>query len=216
MFSSGTESKCCVLSHSGFEGYAALMTSRIIAFLLVLLGWIQPGLAQASAASSVDPTLLLTSTPNRNLFRVELRNPGTQDLVLSVGIALANGAKQYPNAIDFTLTTPDGQVLHLESMEPGFIAGRVDPLIVPLPAGATFSFLVNLKKYAAPKEKIWQLDFSPGRYILQADYTGRAVSPSQANLDVKGIALMPYWVGTVAAAPVVFTVSSDGENIPGR
>ena len=192
-----------------------VMTSRIIALLLFLVGSLHPGLAQ-SAASLVGPTLLLTSTPDLSVFRVELRNPSDQDLVLNVGIALANGAKQYTDAVVYTLRTPDGRVLHLESMEPGFIAGRVDPLIIPLPAGATFSFLVNLKKYVAPKERIWQLDFPPGDYTLQAEYTGRAVRRSQVNLDVQGIALMPYWVGTVAATPVAFTVPSHGESIPSR
>jgi hypothetical protein len=144
-----------------------------------------------------------------------MRNPGNQDLVLNLGIELANGAKQYPDAVSYTLTTPDGRALHLESMEPGFIAGRVDPMIVPLPAGAMFSFLVDLNEYAAPKEKIWQLAFPPGRYSLQVEYTGRAVPESQANLDVRGIALMDYWVGTATAAPLVFTIE-DGDSTPDR
>jgi hypothetical protein len=88
----------------------------------------------------VAPALLLTATGTPALIRVELRNPGNQDLVLNLGIELANGANQYPDAVSYTLTTPDGRVLHLESMEPGSIAGRVDPFIVPLPAGAMFSF----------------------------------------------------------------------------
>ena len=164
----------------------------------------------------VAPALLLTSAGTPALFRVEMRNPGNQDdLVLNLGIELANGAKQYLNAVKYTLTTPDGRVLHLESMEPGIIAGRVDPLIVPLPAGALFSFLVDLNEYAAPKEKIWQLAFTRGRYTLQAEYTGRAVPQSQANLDVRGIALMHYWVGTATSAPLVFTIE-DGGSSPDR
>jgi hypothetical protein len=144
----------------------------------------------------VAPALLLTSTGTPAVFRVEIRNPCDQDLVLNLGMEY--GAKQYPDAVSYTLTTPDGRVLHLESMEPGFIAGRVDPLILPLPAGATFSFLVDLNEYAAPKEKIWQLTFPRGSYSLQAEYTGRAVPEPQANFDV--------WVGTVIATPLVFTI----------
>jgi hypothetical protein len=200
-----------VLARAGRESYAVpVMTSRIIVLLLVLFGALHAGLAQGAAGSSVDPTLLLAPADKPIMFRVELHNPSVQDLVLNIGIALANGAKQYPNAVEYTLTIPDGRVLHLEHWEPAFIAGRVDPLIVPLPAGASFSFLVNLKEYVAPKEKIWKLQLAPGRYSLQAEYTGRAVPQSQTNLDVKGIALMPYWIGTVTSAPVVFTVPSDG------
>jgi hypothetical protein len=101
-------------------------------------------------------------------------------------------------------------------VEPAIIAGRVDPLIVPLPSGATFSLLIDLKKYGALDEKVWHLDFSPGRYTLQAEYEGKRVPASQANLDVKGIALMTYWVGKVASTPVAFNVVSGEETIPDR
>jgi hypothetical protein len=144
-----------------------------------------------------------------------MRNDSNQDLVLNLGIELANGAKQYPDAVKYTLTTPDGRVLHLESLELGIIAGRVDPLIVPLPAGGMFSFLVDLNEYAASKEKIWHLTFPRGRYTLQAEYTGRAVPQSQTNLDVRGIALMHFWVGTATAAPLMFTIE-DGDSASNR
>lgn len=188
------------------------MTSRIIALLLALLGSVRTGLAQIPDALSVGPTLLLTSTGTPTLFRVELRNPNTQDLVLNLGFELSNGRKQYVNAVEYTLTVPDGRVLHLAPVEPAAIGGRVDPLIVPLPAGATFSFLVDLEKYSAPEEKIWKVHLVAGRYSLQAGYTGRVVSV--VNLDCKGIVLMPYWAGRVTATPVVFTVPSGGEKAP--
>jgi hypothetical protein len=162
------------------------------------------------------PKLLLTSTGTPTLFRVEMQNPSTQDLVLNLGLELANGREQYVDALEYTLTTPDGRVLHLESRGPGLIAGRIDPLIVPLPSGASYSFLVDLDECWAPKEKILKLHLVPGSYALRAEYTGRAVSEPEANLDVKGIALMPYWVGTVTATPAMFTVPSDEGGAPGR
>jgi hypothetical protein len=116
------------------------------------------------------------------------------------------------NAVEFTLTAPDGRVLHLASPGPCIIAARVDPLIVPLPAGATYSFFVDLEEYGAPEEKIEKLHLVPGSYNLQANYTGRAVT--HRNLDCRGI--LNYWIGTVTAAPVVFTVPPDGERTPGR
>lgn len=193
------------------------MTSRIIAFSLVLLGSIQTGLAQAPATSSNGPTLMLASTPEAHLFRVELHNPGSHDLVFDLGITLANGAKQYPNAIEYAIKTPDGRILHLVPIDDlAMIGGRVDPLIVPLPSGATFSFLINLEKYLSPQEKEWKLHLPPGRYMLLAEYAGRAVPITEANLDVKGIALMPYWVGRVASEPVAFTLTSELDSSPRR
>jgi hypothetical protein len=190
------------------------MTSRIIALTLVFVGSIQTSLSQA-ATSSNGPTLLLASTPEPHLFRVELHNPGSHDLVLNLGTTLANGTKQRPNAIEFTLTTSDGRNLHLVPIDDlSMIGGRVDPLIVPLPSKATFSFLINLEKYLSPQEKDWKLHLSPGRYTLQAEYIGRAVLMTEANLDVKGIALMPYWVGKVSSNPVVFTLTAEFESTP--
>ena len=124
----------------------------------------------------VTPALLLTATGTPALFRVEMRNSSAQDLVLNLGFEL-NEKKQYINAVEYTLTTPDGRVLHLHPMEPAIITGRVDPLIVPLPAGASYSFLVDLDEYGAP--------YAPGNYTLQASYTGRAVS--LGNLDPSAV-----------------------------
>jgi hypothetical protein len=160
---------------------------------------------------SIAPTLLLTYTGTPALFRVEMRNPSTEDLVLRLGTML--GRAQYVNAVEFTLTAPDGRVLHLSPPGPCMFAGRVDPLIVPLPAGATFSFLVDLEEYSAPNE-IERLHLVPGSYTLQANYTGSGVTPG--NVDCRGIVVMPYWIGTVTATPVVFTVPPDGERTPGR
>jgi hypothetical protein len=159
--------------------------------------------------SSIAPTLLLASTGTPALFRVEIHNPDNQDLTLNLGIELANGTRQYPNAMSFKLTTPDGRILHLEPVGPHIIAGRVDPMIVPLPAGATFSFLVDLNEYFAPKEKALHLTFPSGSYTLQAEYSGKATPLGQTNSDVSEIALMNYWVGTSTSAPLAFTIGNE-------
>jgi hypothetical protein len=151
------------------------------------------------------PKLMLTSTDTPSLFRIEMQNLGTQDLALNLGIVLS-GREQYVMALAFTLTAPDGRVLQLESPGPGIIAARVDPLIVPLPSGATYSILVDLDECLAPKEKISKLHFLPGKYILQAEFTGRAVSKSEANPDIAGITATHFWVGVVTSTPVEFTV----------
>ena len=105
------------------------MTSRIIALSLALLGSIQTGLAQAATPSN-GPTLMLASTPEPHLFRVELHNPGSHDLILDLGITLANGTKQYPNALEFAITNSNGRILHLVPIDDlTMIGGRVDPLI---------------------------------------------------------------------------------------
>lgn len=140
-------------------------------------------------------------------FRVELRNAAQKDLVVNLGTMLANGKMQYPNAVVLVLTDAQGKSRQLDLREPGFIAGRVDPFVLPIPIGATFSIPVDLDKYWAAESKEFDYKLKPGTYSLEAQFTGRSVSQQEANLDVKGIALMPYWTGTVASNHLRFEVS---------
>jgi hypothetical protein len=120
---------------------------------------------------------------------------------------LANGKKQYADGIRLLLTDPQGKLLHLDMTGPGLIAGRVDPMVVPLPVGATFLLPIDLKDYSAPKEKIWDLDLTPGEYTVSVEYTGVGVPRRAANLDMQGVSLMPYWTGTVDSNKLPFTLT---------
>jgi hypothetical protein len=132
-------------------------------------------------------------------FRIELRNVGENDLVLNLGVMLANGKRQFPNAVILTLTDAQGKSRRLDLRDPSFISGRVDPLIVPLPVGAIFSIPVNLDRYWAVASEEFDYKPKPGRYALEAQFTGRGVSQQEANLDEQGIALMPCWQGKVTS-----------------
>ena len=140
-------------------------------------------------------------------FRVELQNAGKRDLTLNLGIALANGKKQYPDALVLLITDPEGKARQFDLIGPAGVAGRLDPLILPLPVGCTFSLPVDLGKYWAAQSKEFEYKFRPGRYSIQARLTGRAVSQQEANLDVKGIALMPYWTDTATSNLLPFDIN---------
>jgi hypothetical protein len=141
-----------------------------------------------------------SKTPN---FRVELRNAGENDLILNLGSMLANGKKQYPDAVVLTLTDSQGKSQRLVLQGPFYVVGRVDPLVLPIPVGSTFSIPVHLDKYGPLEYK-----FKPATYSLEAQLTGKGVSQPEANLDVKGIALMPYWKGTVTSNQLSFEISN--------
>lgn len=141
-------------------------------------------------------------------FRVELRNAGESDLIVNLGITLANGKKQYPNAIVLKLIDAQEKSRRLDLREPFAIGGRVDPIVLPIPAGAVFSILVDLDKYWAAASKEFDYKLKPGSYSLEAQFTGKGVTQQEANLDVKGIALMPYWTGTVTSNRLQFEVQA--------
>ena len=125
---------------------------------------------------------------------------------------LANGAQQYANQIYLRLGGPNHQYLHLEISVPGVIGGRMDAMVVPLPSGATLALPIDLSEYSAPKEGVWSLKLSPGRYALTAEYKGFAVPQSSANLDMKGISVMPFWTGVTHSNTLSFTVNADVPN----
>jgi hypothetical protein len=164
--------------------------------------------AQVAPSSPLQLAVVpVQSTSGQPLFRVEMHNQGDHPLILNMGFMLANGEKQCPDAIHLFLKDSSGKTLLLEPKELVVIAGRVDPLIVPLPEGAIFVLPIDLQNYSSPKEKIWELNLSPGQYMLTAEYKGTTVSQQEANLDVKGIALMPYWTGVVQSNTLAFTLS---------
>lgn len=149
-------------------------------------------------------TLCLSRSAEPGSVTLEVRNAGAKDAVLNLGIMLANGARQYPSAITLTLSDARGKVHEAVLAGPAIIAGRLDPLIVPLPHGASLRLPLDLTKYLlyAPGQ-LEDLAPDPTKpYKVQAKFTGKGVSQAEANLDVKGLALMPYWTGIVVSNTV--------------
>jgi hypothetical protein len=54
---------------------------------------------------------------------------------------------------------------------------------------------------------VWDLALPAGRYMLSAEYKGEGVFQISANEDMKGIALMPFWIGDVTSPELTFTLT---------
>ncbi len=186
---------------------AILGSYRIFAFFGLVALTAGLGLAQGTLANPLQISVAsIRETSGSLLFEVRLHNTGDQDLILNLGMMLGNGRRQYPDAIHLRLSDQHGKTLMLDLIGPAIIAGRMDPFVVPLPRGATFSFPVRLTDYISPKENVWKIDLAPGKYTLSAEYKGMAVPQRAANLDMQGIALMPYWTGRAESKTLSFTV----------
>jgi hypothetical protein len=177
-------------------------------FMILLVGHIPQASSQPSRELEVTMHLDATGHIQSDLpkFRMELQNVGKRDLVLKLGITLSNGSKQYPDALVLMIIDPQGKARQFDLIGPAGVAGRLDPLILPLPVGSTFSLPVDLGKYWAAQSKEFEYKFQRGTYSIQTRFTGKAVTQQEANLDVKGIALMPYWTGTVTSNQLPFEV----------
>jgi|HubBroStandDraft_5_1064220.scaffolds.fasta_scaffold129298_2 hypothetical protein len=199
------------------NGLNKALSAVLLTSLLILVGstaakrQIPPawGGAVNGLQMSIYPEHALHAESKSPKFRVELRNSGGQDLILNLGIMLANGKRQYPNAVVLNLKDETGNTRQLDLREPFTVASRLDPFVLPIPTGAAFCLSVDLDNYGAAKSKESDYKLKPGSYSIQAQLTGRSVSAQEANLDVKGIALMPYWMGTVTSNQLRFDISSE-------
>ena len=187
------------------------LSIALLASLLSLVGLISAGprSGQANRELKMNVRLDASAVGESKVpkFRVELQNAGEDDLILNLGITLANGRKQYPKDIVLLLTDSQGKARRFELREPTYIAGRVDPLIVALPVGSTFSIPVDLEKYWAAASNEFEYKLKPGAYLLEAQFSGRGLTQQEANLDVKGLALMPYWAGSITSNRLQFEFS---------
>jgi len=88
-----------------------------------------------SAQSELQTTIRVVpngkSTPG---FEVELSNTGERDLVLNLGLIMADGPHAY--AIHLALRDGQNNLQILDLAGPSIINGRIDPFIVPLPKRA--------------------------------------------------------------------------------
>jgi hypothetical protein len=189
-------------------GKELVMLSMAMVVTTTILAKVPKGLAGSEGAPvdglqiSVLPAQTADQSELRPAFIVELHNVGDHDLILNLGTMLANGRRQYADAITLLLSFPSGSERRLLLMGPAFVAGRVDPLVVPLPVGASFSITVDFTKFAPFGRDPLKLE--PGTYALQAQFQGKiAINP---NLDMQGMALMPYWTGTVISTKLQFEI----------
>jgi len=121
-----------------------------------------------------------------------VENVGPADVVLNLGILLANGKTQLPTAVRLAVTDAAGKSRTFVR-QVGGIAGRVDPFVVPLPAGGQYTLPFDLAACADAADPGTPL--APGAYKVAAAFTGEKVV--RTNTDTTGLALMPYWTGTL-------------------
>ena len=128
-------------------------------------------------------------------FQVAMRNLGRRDVVLNLGIMLANGKVQLPDRIRLNLTDASGRTQELRFFDKRYpaIAGRVDDYVVPLRIGSTYTVTFDLDQFWSPDTKDFQLRLPSGKYQIAAQFEG--VGAKTSNLDMPGMKVMNFWMG---------------------
>lgn len=82
---------------------------------------------------------------------------------------------------------------------------EVDDFTVALRVGATYAFAVSLDEYWSEATKEFGLKLTPGRYRISAWFDGNGAMVG--NVDMKGVALLSFWKGTVRSSVLEFEVT---------
>jgi hypothetical protein len=133
-----------------------------------------------------------------------------------------NGGQQYLNAVSLILVAGQGQPQRLE-LKKSYQASNAGNtmLFLPLPAGATFSFPVDLDNYWAPISKDFDASrLKPGTCWLAAQFIGgftgtdgRAVILTAHGTEQSGPPILPVRtfdmvnpIAALGAAPITNTL----------
>jgi hypothetical protein len=134
-------------------------------------------------------------------------NVSETDIVINLGITLANGKTHFPTALALTVTDSEGKTNRFRYAPPAAgIAGRVDPFVVPLPARAVYQIRCPLKSFIQNDPSKWPGSMTPGRYRLAVGFVGKPVNKTETNSDMAGLSLMPYLSGEVSSGESLISI----------
>jgi hypothetical protein len=137
--------------------------------------------------------LCLYKAAEMNNMAVEIRNVGLTDSILNLGYMVGN--RHYPTAVVLVFDDSTRNPFVIRLSGPQYIAGRVDPLIAPLPRGASLKLPLRLAK-AELTEGAYVIELTEP-HTVRAQFDGKRVSGAETNGDTRGLAAIPYWEGTV-------------------
>lgn len=125
---------------------------------------------------------------------VVLENVGDKDLNVNLGSSLANGRSHHPTALRLHALSEGAKARTLVySMR---VAGRLDPFVVPLPAGSSYTLRIPFAKFT-DSETGESIDLTAKEYRIVAQLVGEPVT--NPNRDAQAQALMPYWQGKASS-----------------
>jgi hypothetical protein len=134
------------------------------------------------------------------VFQLEFENVGRQDVMLNLGMMLANGkpltgTALYPTNLRIHLTSLAGTTRELHYVAPR-VAGRVDDYNVPLRVGSTYTLSMPLSQFWCPATGEIPLELHPGEVQASARFEGGGAAHESGKF------ILNYWRGTVRSNAV--------------
>src|SRR6516165_1218576 len=114
---------------------------------------------------------------------IVVENVSDRDLNVRLGYSLNNGRSHHPDSLGL-IARASGEaprrLIYFDGR--GGIGGRVDPFVVPLPAGASYTLRYPFKNFVDP-ESLRPINVKARDYRIAASLTGKPVTENDVNLD---------------------------------
>jgi hypothetical protein len=179
----------------------------VVGFALGFGAWGAPGGGEAAGETKGTIRISIEVVPSHSgmeRVRAIVTNGGEVDQLVNVGVMLGNGKEMFPSRIVLECVAADGKKFEMVR-EPSHVSGRMDPLIVPLPAGASWTVVLPLRQMDV-RELKGTARIGPGTYRVSAVLTGKPVEKGGTNSDTEGLATWRFWTGTVRSGEATVEV----------
>jgi hypothetical protein len=153
---------------------------------------------------AISPVYTERTTAQDPEFEIALRNVGTNDVFLNLGMTLGNGRRHFLTALHLVLLDTQNHRRELDLIGPN-LAGRVDDYAVGLQTGATHVLRVRLSQYWCPQTKEWTMKLQKGRYQIAAQLTETGQHFNNSGFEW---VMWNTWVGTLQSNFVEFIVTN--------
>lgn len=178
------------------------MTSWVsrIAVAVLCAGFTIP----AAAQTTPDPLRLSLECQQTAelMFRFTIQNVSPAPTAAVIGIIVGNDQKYWLNSLSLTVKRAGLPDTELKYVDPSVatIAGRVDPWLIALPAGASYSVVVPARYFLFGPKLLEKSLSTPAE--LQLRLTTQEVG--EPNPDLIGLRFIRVWIGTLVSDRLQF------------
>lgn len=138
------------VERGGMKGLARQIGQAVlVAFYMA--GWPSSSLGQNAESLTLEIGCTVNTDASVDLIAT-IANVGGEHAAVLIGLRLGNGRSYLASALTIeAFSNPSTQPQEFEFLI-GWIAGRVDPWIVPMPAGAAYTFNVGMKDFISREQ----------------------------------------------------------------
>jgi len=194
-----------------------MLAKSSVCFLVVLFLCLSPAFSIDSTfgtswGKSVEPIRLgvkVAKNPpaTTDEIFVYIENESKDQLaILNLGYIIGNGISAFYSSLRMRAVNVQGESRVFQYAPPlAAVAGRRDPMIIPLMGGAMYASRLDLKRFIEDATGQQFSSLPSGRYRVVISLEATPVSKNEVN-GAFDVALLKFWVGLLQTGEVEITV----------